>query len=891
MSIPLHLLAANGMCEKMKKAIAEGANPNEGETAPIHAAAMLGEVIALKLLLDSNVEIDYTNHAKASHCAGYTALMYATIRNHADAAKFLLHKGASVNLKSIEGTTALHVAAARCRNCVILQHLLAENADVHARDNDGMTPLNIASSNGFLEAAEFLLEYGADVNTVDSRKLETPLMHAVVGSHETVVDMLLRRGASISMCNCYGSNALVYACSNGNDNIVRSLLAQGAFVNDKSYKTNPLFIAADRGHISVVKELLKSNANVNALTSDDNVTSLYVAAKKGHLEVVEALIEYHADVDFIPNTGLMFSPLMLAASGGHVPVMETLINVGGADVDLPMPISGFTALHIAVMEGRGEAVKMLLRCFAKLDATTTAAGDTPLILASRGGDVDIVDMLLLRGGDAFTQQANFEGNFPLLVAAQRGGDPVVVKLLLEAQADVNQVNILNQTNALFHALKEHRLSVAAMLLNCGSTFHVGDFDGIPLFKCAVHIDSHILVKLMLKSSTDDVNRLDAKGESALYFAAKKGRYRMVKLLLRYNADPNQIGHPDGTSPLLVSSFNCHRFIVQALLNAQADVNQVQLNGENALHMVAKGPMIGRPIDVVQILLEHGCSVDQKREDGSTPLDVARLFPDSHIHHILQRNEDFRVVARDGSFETFSDFFLKNLEKGDIPVPIAQWVSIMATPYIEQIFYWASDVYDDCSNCFLLFYQEKVTFGEDEAPSEILADWRTVVNDGTAGVRKIITSYLVPKWKTRRAVHQLLAFGLLEIELTPEELSYAVFSSQSAREFFNCTKNKFEKSRRKIHKARTLAQENTGHSDPLTLPPNYVLGHSAEETGDLQHPEASVFAKPAGETGDLQISEDDVFGNPGKETGEPPRKRSIFAFPKSNINKVVSARNK
>lgn len=70
-----------------------------------------------------------------------------------------------------------------------LRALLAEGADVHARDEQGWLPLNYASGRGDAESVRLLLEHGADP-TLTGRDNRTPLMIARAADRREVVELL-----------------------------------------------------------------------------------------------------------------------------------------------------------------------------------------------------------------------------------------------------------------------------------------------------------------------------------------------------------------------------------------------------------------------------------------------------------------------------------------------------------------------------------------------------------------------------------------------------------------------------------------------------------------------------------------------------------------------------
>jgi ankyrin repeat protein len=87
------------------------------------------------------------------------------------------------------------------------------------------------------------------------------------------------------------------------------------------------------------------------------------------------------------------SALMLAALRGYTQVCEQLI-AHNADVNKP----GWTPLHYAATGGHVKIVELLLDNHAYIDAASPN-GSTPLMLASKYGTIDVVSKLLEAGAD------------------------------------------------------------------------------------------------------------------------------------------------------------------------------------------------------------------------------------------------------------------------------------------------------------------------------------------------------------------------------------------------------------------------------------------------------------------------------------------------------------
>ena len=96
-----------------------------------------------------------------------------------------------------DGETPLHLAA-WANSSVAASILIANGADVHAKNKNDLTPLHFAAEKNATETAPLLLKNGADVNAKTNRDW-TPLHWAVSHNATETAALLLKNGRGMSM--------------------------------------------------------------------------------------------------------------------------------------------------------------------------------------------------------------------------------------------------------------------------------------------------------------------------------------------------------------------------------------------------------------------------------------------------------------------------------------------------------------------------------------------------------------------------------------------------------------------------------------------------------------------------------------------------------------------
>ncbi|CAI5769538.1 kinase D-interacting substrate of 220 kDa isoform X3 [Podarcis lilfordi] len=377
-------------------------------------------VPALKALLEKCKDVDERNEN------GQTPLMLAAEQGNLEIVQELIKKGANCNLEDADNWTAL-ISAAKEGHAAIVSELLNCNVNMEHRDMGGWNALMWACYKGRTEAAELLLERGANPNITGLQYSVYPIIWAAGRGHSRIVQLLLHHGAKVNCSDKYGTTPLIWAARKGHLECVKYLLHMGADVDQEGANSmTALIVAVKGGFTDSVKEILKRNPNVN-LTDKDGNTALMIAAKEGHTEIVQDLLDAGTYVNIPDRSG--DTVLIGAVRGGHVEIVRALLHKY-ADIDIRGQ-DNKTALYWAVEKGNATMVRDILQCNPDTEICTKD-GETPLIKATKMRNIEIVELLLDKG--AKVSAVDKKGDTPLHIAI-RGRSRRLAELLLRNPKD------------------------------------------------------------------------------------------------------------------------------------------------------------------------------------------------------------------------------------------------------------------------------------------------------------------------------------------------------------------------------------------------------------------------------------------------------------------------
>uniref|UniRef100_W5KM94 Transient receptor potential cation channel, subfamily A, member 1a n=1 Tax=Astyanax mexicanus TaxID=7994 RepID=W5KM94_ASTMX len=411
---------------------------------------------------------------------------------------------------------------------------------------------------------------------------------------------------------------------------------------------SPLHYAACKGHLRAIKLIVQiaGQQELNVVDEEGN-TPLHWAVQKDQRGSCSALLSLGADPNILNKS--LLSPLHLAVSLRHNGLVEQLVSHSQTNVNLEGDL-GNTPVILAASVDNHEALCILQRNGAKL-CRQNKLGHFPIHAAAFAGAKKTMEVVLQKGQEAgmsIESHINYVDksiSSPLHLAV-RGGNLDVIQLCIAHGAKINQQQCDKSTALHFACTQGATEAVKLMLLAYDRVCDIINItDGAcqtPLHKATI-FDHYELAEYLISQGAD-IDFIDCKGHSPLLLATSCGAWRTVNLLLSHGAEL-KVRDKAGCNFL-------HLAILQprGLKNLPTEVLQHEsvrelLNDEDSegctpLHYACR---LGIP-DSVKNMLGLEVSLDQKSKQKKSALHFAAEYGRINTcHRLLEPMTDTRLL--------------------------------------------------------------------------------------------------------------------------------------------------------------------------------------------------------------------------------------------------------
>lgn len=549
-----------------------------------------------------------------------------------------------------------------------------------------------------------LFEHGTNPN-IQTPSGQTALHYAILEKNVNIsrIKLLLEYGASITIKDNKGKDTVAYAEEIRNDAIRKKVLdvlqntkptkaktMDAEIVNTSANNPNqydvkgytPLHRLAfsdepEEVLIEKAKQLLAKGANLEAKAkakTKREETPVMLALEQNKPQLTSFFLDAGANPNAQNTLGSCL--LQYAAESGMLDLVMRLQSMGNDP--LYANKEGVTALHYACLSGHLDVVKYLVSQGADVNAKTNNQTITPLIwcllqkdlkvglecaefLLENGADPNLVNplynaaakvathpfipLLLRYGADTNIPYWRTESNEFISVLMQciiQNASLEIVKLLVEAGADVNYVNETN-ASALMLVMRPHIFNkdIVRYLLEKGADPNKGMLYAIVGNNNKIR--TPIANKLLLEGHLDLLPLFLEKGQDPNVIfpiePRKSGSLMHVAIVMKQIDALKQLLDAGGNANIIVSRQPILHFAigmqspnaVKMLLEKGANINAQDADKNTALHFAVLTYNKLNPQEkkndmffpnIIKVLLEYGGDKNIKNKDGNIPADLA-----------------------------------------------------------------------------------------------------------------------------------------------------------------------------------------------------------------------------------------------------------------------------
>lgn len=369
------------------------------------------------------------------------------------------------------------------------------------------------------------------------------------------------------------------------------------FVSDSGLLSQALklFSLIQEHNITGARELLEQmEPNQRQEVCDMHVSDKTVAtsvAEAGMVDVLEMLTDYDVTLSGYDNYGK--APIHYAAEHGHILAVYFITSTN---------------------KKNREMVDILV------NMTTKYGNLTALHIAAAGENVEVIDLLVLRGSDMNAR--DITGNTPLHLAAKQGS-VVIPERLLEHGAEVNLQNKMGET-ALFCACQHGHAETVSVLSTHGANVNIPQELGWTPLHIACH-NAHTVIIYQLLDLNADPYCLSRDKSMPVILACRHRLKSAIRRMIFRKGESKRMQEPD---PLVIFKMAQVASVSDFSVVKECGVNVNTQNyfKQTALHHAARNGDIG----AMMTLLSATASTDIWDNNGNFPLHLALLHRHTEV---------------------------------------------------------------------------------------------------------------------------------------------------------------------------------------------------------------------------------------------------------------------
>lgn len=522
----------------------------------------------------------------------------------------LYDAGVSVNIQNDEGFSPIMLAT-KAGHLGVLRSLFHIGADINHRNEQGQSATAIAS---LMEDSNLLItmkEFAAD----DAMPEFMKSIKLKLGGIHDIGDMMLGRKSRP------GKEDIPYDTAS-DDEHEGSDDDEDSEVQDEADASEPN-----------AQEILEKLSQLEDLLAKPNIAAKFEDSMIDKIiEDIRMIQAEGPSDDFAKQVGRLFGllenllsepeevqlpPLLQAASEGDFKEVKRLLK-SGLDANSALP-DGTTALMKAVEGEHANVISELLKCGANVNQQRVDHISS-LLLACLVGNEGIVKVLVANGANInesyalASAQGEVGNNTVLIVAAQRASLSMC-KLLVKLGANVNAVSGVGYSPLMASLANGISEDIALYFLQQGA-----------------NPDPDVESKVEFSTST-----------TPLVLAASNGFSRVVKELVQRKAAIDK-ADGDGKTALKMAALGGHEVVVNFLIKAGAHVDAMDNEGWTALMNVAgKGNL-----EIAKVLIKAGADVNARSHTGVTPLIQAIGKHDDASDEEIDSSEMIKLLLKQGA---------------------------------------------------------------------------------------------------------------------------------------------------------------------------------------------------------------------------------------------------